>query len=449
MTTTATKHVAFSLRAWREPDPGAAWTLAFFRLGFGLLMCLSLLRFAGKGWIYELYVLPKVYFPFYGFEWVKPLPEPLMYAAFGLLVLFSLGIALGFYYRFSAVAFFLLFTYVELIDKTNYLNHYYFISLAAFLLIFLPAHAVASFDARAGRVRQAVRRYHYLALLLQVGSVYFFAGIAKIKPDWLLHAQPLRIWLQANNDIPLIGPLLEQEITAYLASWAGMLFDISIPFLLLWKRTRVPAYVLVVFFHICTGVLFNIGMFPYIMMFAALVFFPQEQHRRWLQPLRFLWGTQFSLPVPGKAPVLSYLLLPFFLLQILLPFRYLLYPGDPFITEEGFRFSWNVMLMEKNGICEFRVHDPRSGRDHIVYPSEWLSKQQERMMSSQPDMILQFAHMLAEAEKARGNAAPEVYAQCYVAVNGRGSRVLIDPHTNLAAEKESFYHKKWIRSDEP
>lgn len=447
MTTTATKPTGLFGLLWQS-RPEAAYTLAFFRIGFGILMAVSLLRFALKGWIYDLYIFPSFYFPFYGFEWVKPLPGIGMYAVFAVLVVCALCVAVGWFYRASITLFFLLFTYVELIDKTNYLNHYYFISLVSLLLIFLPAHAAYSVDATSGRTKQPVYAWHVWALLLQIGSVYFFAGIAKIKPDWLLHAQPLRIWLHANNDLPLIGPLFNEPITAYAAGWFGMLFDVSLPFLLLYKRTRIWAYLLALFFHLFTGILFHIGMFPYIMMFCALAFFPAETHRKWLG--RFLvYDVRFT-PAPQaktgnqKPKMTAWFLIPFFGIQLLLPFRYLLYPGDPFLGEEGFRFSWNVMLMEKNGLCEFRVVDPGSGTAKIVYPHEWLTKQQERMMSTQPDMILQFAHFLAQKETENGHPDAQVYSTCYVSVNGRGSRPLIDSGTDLAKEYENFSHKPWI-----
>lgn len=457
MTTTATRPAGILARLLHA-RPEAAYTLAFFRMGFGLLMAISLLRFALKGWIYELYIFPHYYFPFYGFEWVKPLPGPGMYAVFAVLFISALCVAAGWFYRAGISLFFVLFTYVELIDKTNYLNHYYFISLVSFLLFFLPAHAVCSLDAYSGRARQPVRNWHLWALLLQIGSVYFFAGIAKIKPDWLLHAQPLRIWLHANNGLPLIGPLLDEPATAYAASWFGMLFDVSLPFLLLYKRTRIWAYGLALFFHLFTGILFHIGMFPYIMMFCALVFFPADVHRKLLEKIGLRDIRNAYIPMNGVSsgaaghgptgePRLGsrFLVLgSFFLMQLLLPFRYLLYPGDPFLGEEGFRFSWNVMLMEKNGLCEFRVVDPGTGKTKTVYPHEWLTKQQERMMSSQPDMVLQFAHLLAQKERENGVPKAQVYSDCYVSVNGRGSRRLIDPQTDLAREYENFSHKPWI-----
>ena len=52
-----------------------------------------------------------------------------------------------------------------------------------------------------------------------------------LKSDWLIEAQPLSLWLKSKYDLPLIGQnLMQFKSTHYLASWFGMLYDISIPF---------------------------------------------------------------------------------------------------------------------------------------------------------------------------------------------------------------------------
>ena len=114
--------------------------LIIFRIIFGALMLFGALRFIWKGWVSELYIDPQFHFTYLGFEWVKPLPGNWMYLPFIGMVFAALGILLGAFYRLSALLFFLLFTYVELLDKTYYLNHYYFVSLVAFLMIFLPVY---------------------------------------------------------------------------------------------------------------------------------------------------------------------------------------------------------------------------------------------------------------------------------------------------------------------
>ena len=425
--------------------------LVVFRVIFGLMMALSTLRFMLKGWVSELYIEPKFFFPFYGFEWVKPLPGQAMYVVFGLVLLFSIMIMLGWYYRVSAVLFFILFTYVELIDKTNYLNHYYFITLVSFLMIFMPAHRYFSIDAwrRPAGLSHTAPAWTIDLLKFQLGVVYVFAGIAKLNSDWLLHALPLKIWLPAKSHLPLIGTLLEYEWVAYALSWGGAFYDLFIVFFLLNSRTRPVAYIFVVMFHVLTAILFPaIGMFPFIMILSTLIFFSASFHEKIIDFLSGIFRLKeqaSSQPVVvklsgvGKAFLVLYVTW-----QLLMPWRYLLYPGPLFWTEEGYRFSWRVMLMEKAGYVSFHVKDPETGRSGQVAAYEYLTPQQEKMMATQPDMILQFAHFLRDELKKQGLVNPQVRAESWVSLNGARSRLYTDTAIDLTKEKESFLAKTWI-----
>ena len=119
--------------------------LILFRIGFGILMCYSLIRFWLKGWIETLYLNPSFHFSYYGFEWVKPIDE-YTYLIFILCFISSFFVAIGYRYKLSIILFFLSFTYIEMMDKTTYLNHYYFISILSFIMIFLPANVGYSLD---------------------------------------------------------------------------------------------------------------------------------------------------------------------------------------------------------------------------------------------------------------------------------------------------------------
>ncbi|WP_439881056.1 HTTM domain-containing protein [Pontibacter sp. MBLB2868] len=430
--------------------PVSAAPLAVFRVIFGGMMLASILRFMLKGWVRELYVLPKVYFPYYGFEWVQPLGEAGMYALFSLMALSALGIMLGLFYRWSAVLFFLSFTYVELIDKTNYLNHYYFVSVVAFLMLLVPAQRHFSLDVlrKPDTWVSHVPRWTVLIFQLQLGLVYFYAGVAKLNPDWLLEAMPLRYWLPAHTHLPLIGPLLDKVWVAYLFCWFGAFYDLTIPFFLSWRKSRLLAYATVVVFHVLTAVLFQIGMFPYIMMVSTLIFFSEQFHERVISWFRSTAGAR--LPTFTKQanvsaqPILLNLLALHFILQVLVPWRFILYPDKLFWTEQGYRFSWRVMLMEKTGTAFFYIRDPRSGGETEINNRAYLTVNQEKQVATQPDMLLQFAHILREDFKSKGIPDPEVRAEVYVSMNGRGSRLLIDPGVNLANEEDSFLPKSWI-----
>ncbi len=432
-------------------------SLVAFRILFGALMFASVLRFWSYGWIRDIYVAPPFHFHWLGFSWVSPWPGMGMYIHFTVLGLASLLVMLGLFYRAAAVLFFVTFTYVEIVEKATYLNHYYLVSLLALLMIFMPLHHAASIDVlRNPHLRRDTAPAWNLWLLrFQIGIVYFFAGFAKLGSDWLLRGEPLGIWLAAHTDIPFVGPLLAEHWVARAASFFGAAFDLSVVFFLLNKRARPYAYVMVVIFHAITGYLFPIGVFPWVMSGSALVFFPPNWPRKLLSfaPWKWRWTAQTpldSIPVLPAAPHLSrmqslvvVLLAVHVLVQIALPLRRFLYPGNTAWTEEGFRFAWRVMLVEKVGFVEYHVRDKATGRKFVVEPARYLSPLQVKMMSTSPDMILELAQFIAKNERRQGREV-EVRVDAFVTMNGRPSQRLIDPTTNLAEEHESLLPSRWI-----
>jgi hypothetical protein len=423
--------------------PTSIAPLAVFRIAFGTMMALAVIRFWYNGWIEQLYIKPSYFFTYYGFDWIQPLQGNGMYLVFTGILLSAIFIALGLAYRISTVVFFLLFTYIELTDKTTYLNHYYFISIVSFLLCVLPAHQFASLDVRLriAKYRDTVPGWMIFTLQLQMAIVYFFAGIAKINSDWLLHGLPLRIWLPYKNELPVIGPLLTLKLTAFLFSWVGMLFDCLIAFFLFNRRTVWYAYAVVVIFHVFTAILFPaIGVFPFVMIVCAGIFLPEAFHERLLNRFK----KTATIESKHSYTIIKAVLLLHFTVQFLIPVRYLLYPGNLFWTEQGYRFSWRVMLMEKAGDVTFHIKDSATGNTVTIHNRDYLTPQQEKQMSTQPDMILQFAHHLANVYTLRGFKNTEVYAEGYVTLNGKGSRLFIRNDVNLAAINEGLGNKWWI-----
>jgi len=426
--------------------------LAAFRIFFGLMMFISVVRFWSYGWIDKLYIQPEFFFSYYGFEWVKPLGE-WTYLLFVICGLSALAVAVGFKYRIAIITFFLSFTYIELMDKTTYLNHYYFISILSFLLILLPANSYFSWDARknSNLAHQYIPKWSIDAIKLLLVIVYFYAGLAKLNSDWLIEGMPLRIWLPSKYDLPMLGDLLQKEWVIYSFSWGGAVYDLLIPFLLLYKPTRVFAFVLVVIFHVLTRVLFPIGMFPYIMIVSATIFFDARLHEtilnkiaQWLKISKSYFDNDKKLTSGAVHKPILVVVIAFFVVQLLFPFRHLTYPGELFWTEQGYRFSWRVMLMEKAGYANFKIVDGETREQFYVDNSDFLSAFQEKQMTTQPDFILEYAHFLRDHFEQQGRENVEVYVESYVALNGRRSQTYIDPNVNLAQQKESLKNKNWI-----
>ena len=426
--------------------------LVVFRIGFGFMMFYSIIRFWLKGWIETIYIEPKFHFKYYGFEWISTIGN-YTYILFLVCGIASLLIALGYKYRFAIIVFFLSFTYIELMDKTTYLNHYYFISILSFLMIFLPANKYFALDAYRNNIQyQSIPKWNTDSIKLLLSIIYVYAGLAKINSDWLLNAQPLKTWLTSKFNLPFFGEtLMHQNWFHYTMSWSGMFYDLLIPFFLLYRKTRVIAFVFVVVFHVFTGVLFSIGMFPYIMIISALIFFDARFHIKIIKKIKIL-NRVFLLKRIETNPFFKTkresIILPiiavFLTLQLLIPFRYLVYPGELFWTEEGYRFSWRVMLMEKTGNTTFKIVDKESKSFFYVKNSDFLTPLQEKQMSFQPDFILEYAQYLGNHFKNQGHKNIQVFVKSYVALNGRLSQPFIDETVNLYSEKESFKPKTWI-----
>lgn len=432
-------------------------SLVFFRVAFGLLMVVEVCRYFAHGWIERHFIRPVFHFKYYGFEWVEALPGNGMYAVFVIIGILSLCIALGFKYRLAAALFFVFFTYVFLIDQARYLNHFYLICLIGFLLIFVPAHRSFSIDARLSPALRSrtVPRWALWILRAELTIMYVYGGIAKIDGDWL-RGSPMDGMLARNATVPWVGPYLTDPRVVLLFAWGGMLFDLFIVPLVLWRRTRWFALAWAASFHGINQFMFDIGVFPSFAMAGTLLFLPADWPRRVIA--RFRKGKEAASAAPApppkqrarKKPAQPYskpavaVLGAFFFLQIFLPLRHFLYPGNASWTDEGQRFAWRMMLRAKRANGRFIAVDRFTKMQQGIYPARYLDREQLEIMWLDPDMIVQFAHFTEEQLLRQGWQVPEVRTSVHASLNGRRAQLLVDPNVNLAAESRTLLPKKWI-----
>ncbi len=435
---------ALAARAFAPVD---AASLVCFRLAFGAIMAWEVVRYFSNGWIAAYYIEPTFHFTYFGFGWVRPWPGAGMYVHFAVLGLAALGVALGFAYRLSAAVFFLGITYVFLLDQTYYLNHFYLITLLGLLLLFFPVRGAVSIDAR---LRPALRSdsapaWALWLLRAQIAIPYFYGGLAKLNHDWL-RGEPMRLWLAERTRLPLLGPFLTEEWVALAFAYGGILLDLLVVPFLLWSRSRRFAFVLALAFHSLNSVLFQIGVFPWLMMAATTIFFAPEWPRRLglLSPRRPPErDPPVALPRARRWPILA-TATAYLAVQVLVPLRCYVYPGDASWTEEGHRFSWHMRLRDKEAQARFFVTDLDRGTTWTVEPSAYLTERQTRVMAGRPDMILQFAHHLAEGLRRSGRSRVEIRARVAASLNGRPPQLLVDPDVDLAGQPRSLAPALWI-----
>lgn len=426
-------------------------SLACFRMLFGAIMLWEVARYFKYDWIERYYIDPTFFFTYFGFDWIAPWPGNLMYVHFLFLGVLAAFIMLGLWYRASSILFFLGFTYVFLLDQANYLNHFYLISLLSFLMIFLPAHRMASLDAlRRPAWRASTGPAWPLWLLrFQVGVAYFFGGIAKINGDWL-RGEPMRMWLAARTDFPLIGPLFKEEAVVYLMSYGGLLLDLLIVPFLLWRKTRYVAMFFGVLFHLTNAQLFSIGIFPWFMIASMVLFLDPTQLRPVMQRVETWLGgnaNTFEATVQktssARRLVLAGLGL-YVAFQVLMPFRHHLYPGNVSWTEEGHNFSWHMKLRSKHGALKMYAVNLDTEEIFQIDLAAHLSPRQRRKMASRPDMVVLFAHHLRDTFQASGIDSVAIYAHNEVSLNGRKKELLIDPTVDLTELERTLLPAPWI-----
>ncbi len=419
--------------------------LVVFRALFGLLIAIEGFGAILTGWVRRTFIEPQFTFNFIGFEFLQPLPDNGMIWFYAVMGVFGIFVMLGYKYRLSIIAYTIMWSAVYLMQKSSYNNHYYLLMLILIIMSFLPAHRWFSLDAKIkpSISRISMPRWVWVVIVLQLWIVYTYASVAKFYPDWLDGSFPALL-MQSKSHYWLVGDFLQQGWVRYAIAYFGLIFDLLIIPLLLYKRTRLPAFIAAIFFHLFNSFIFQIGIFPYMSLAFCIFFFPSEKINTIFLLNKKKHYDEREIKVPPYRNLLIVVMSVWFIIQIGLPIRHWFIPDDVLWTEEGHRLSWRMMLRGKGGEVTFKVVEKGASDTIFVDKEKYLSRKQLRAIIGKPDLIWQFAQRLEEDYKDRGGEV-EVYVDCKITVNGKPYRSFIDPTVDLAAEKwNHFGHHDWI-----
>lgn len=470
--------------------------LIFFRVFGGGLMTIEIAGELLTSYHQEFFNT-EVHFSYYFFQWLEPWPEIGVTIHMSFNILMALCVTLGLFYRWTTILMFLGTTSMFLMEKSVYINHTYLYCLLAFLLIFMPANRAWSLDVKRDPsiASSTTPAWTVYLLLFQISVVYFFAGIAKMNPDWL-HAQPMTLWLSPRRydrffsllDKSVLGPylfyikigfhlliglglwkkktrlfalvllgifyyikalhfVLGTSVWPYVVCYGGVFFDTLIVPALLWKKTRKYAFVSACLFHFINVCTFGIGTFPWLSGVMSALFFAPESFRK----LKFLNNkipkfnpATYQLPSLFKRKWQFGLIITYVVIQLAVPTRQWLYPGNTSWTENGHNFSWHMMLRSKRGRIMFTVKDPKSQQEWKEDPYNRVTAKQVSRLKGKPDMIIEYAHYLADTYREMGYPEAEVYANAQIQLNARKKQALVDTTVNLAKEKWSLLPYDWV-----
>lgn len=418
--------------------------LIVFRILFGFLVACESFGAILTGWVKLVFIDPEFTFSFIGLEWLQPLPGFGMYCYFSLMGIFGLAIMLGYRYRIAIISYTILWAGVYFMQKSSYNNHYYLLLLISFLLIFLPANRYASLDVKQNRVSEEKTMPYWISLLfiIQVGIVYVYASLAKFYPDWLDGTFTKNL-LSGTTTRPFFLELFSQKWFYLFIAYAGILFDLLIVPFLLFKKTRTLALIASIIFHIFNSITLQIGIFPFFALTFALFFYEPETIRKiFLRKKSKLENEKQNFY--GKKTV-YFLIIPYLIIQLLLPLRHHFIEGDVLWTEEGHRLSWRMMLRERSGYILIRIKNLKTGEESLYDYSKNLTDKQAQNLATKPDFIWQYCQRIKEEYQGKQIA---IYIDCKNSINRKELKTLIDPKFDMAkAEWDYFGHNEWVLID--
>ncbi|WP_106793611.1 HTTM domain-containing protein [Aquimarina sp. Aq78] len=421
-------------------------SLIIFRVFFGFLIASEAIGAIFTGWVNRTLIEPKFTFNFIGLDFLQPLPGNGMYYYFAVMGIFGLLVMIGFKYRWSMIGYTILWAGVYFMQKASYNNHYYLLLLLCIIMCTLPAGNYFSIDVKQNPLLKkiAMPRWCILVIIAQLWIVYTYASVAKLYPDWLDFTVAKNLMIGKAN-YPIVGNILQEHWTHVFIAYYGILFDLLIVPLLLWRRTRLAAFCFSVFFHIFNSIVFQIGIFPYLSLAFTVFFFTRERiHHLFMRKKEFYNAGEVIIPSYRKflLPVLTV----WFIIQILLPIRHWIIPGDVLWTEEGHRMSWRMMLRGRYGTTNFYFVDKNDPKalQKLINKNDYLSKKQLRLVSSKPDAMWQFAQKI-KAEYAIKEKDIAIYVHSKVSINGKKYQTLIDPKVDLASASWNYFTTNpWI-----
>ncbi|QEG43183.1 Vitamin K-dependent gamma-carboxylase [Roseimaritima ulvae] len=418
--------------------PVDAASVTFFRVSFAALMVAWAWNYLASGRVTDLYVSPQFHFTYAGFQWLQPWPGDGMYWHFIGLMGLALMILCGCFYRTAALLFAIGFSYVFLLERTNYQNHYYLVLLISWMLPWLPLNRMLSVDAiRKPALQSSTVPAWVLTLLrFQIAIPYIYGGIAKWTPDWIL-GQPMEMFLSTKGDLPIVGGWLATPGVGLLMSWSGMIFDLAIVPALLIRRTRPYAFVLCIAFHVTNSILFSIHVFPWLMIAASTLFFTPAWPRRLLSAPQLDVANHSSWRGSRRQWTAVVAILVFAVFQISWPLRSRLNQEPTSWSERGHLFSWRMMLRAKEVGIGFAVFDPATQAVANVDHKQFLSREQSEKFARDPQLVLQMAHFIADKFEQEMGRRPQVHAFVLASLNGRKPQLMLDPNQDLASVSAS------------
>ncbi|MEZ5009046.1 MAG: HTTM domain-containing protein [Chitinophagales bacterium] len=429
----------------------SAASLSVFRIFFGVICFFETRRLATEidGNSLNDIVSFEVLFKYYFFEWVNLLPQHWLVAIIVMMKVAAVLIVIGFLYRIAILLYLLGYLYFFLVDMSHYNNHYYLLILFLGFMLVVDADKLFSIKNFFKRKKTyTIPNWQLVLFKFQVVWVYFCAGLVKLNYDWL-SGWTMRTAIFKGADFA-DNPFFHSMFFVYFYSWSGLIFDLCIGFLLLFKRTRLLAIIAIISFHLINAQTLSIGIFPFLMIWVSILFFqPNWPIDLWNRIVNKKIDANIENTASKKVFTANKWIVGgigvYFLVQLFLPVRHHFIKGNVDWTGEGVMFAWRMKSAGRSGMeGRYNIYLYDKITNNEIDASIRLSDRQRKFILYKPILVLQIRdHLLKKLGRDKEDVRMELDIVC--SINSSVYAPLFYRHINICDyELRYLKHNQFI-----
>lgn len=307
--------------------------------------------------------------------------------------------------------------------------------------------------------------WNYFLLKFQFFVLYFIAGLKKSSSEWLYEWQYSMTNLSFHWVFTPFRMVIGSELTNFLiVHWFAAIFDTSIAFFLIYKRTRPIATLFATAFHLMNSRLFNIGMFPFVCLVELPLFYEHDWPRTLWRKLKSSTSSVGKMIAEERMSCVNdvnvttkralkerfttCLVLIYCCLQLFLPFSHFITKGYNNWVNGIYGYSFDMMMQQWHpSLISVKIVDNGNQKQHFIEP---LAFTDSYRWTQYPDMAYQYARCINENLKADFHENPRsvltsanisIYFDIWCSLNGRFQQRIYHPKMDLVQSEWHPFRK--------